>query len=105
MIPAPKPPFRLYVFHRANCHFCARALPIVDQFAAKHPEAIVVKTMRQELNGFVPKGTPTYLLVSSSGEHLAHEGLLTLSEMEHLTAQLFPDDEDEADEEDEGEEE
>jgi hypothetical protein len=90
-------PFRLYVFLQPSCPICTLAGPIIDQFQRKHPEGIVVRTHRRELNGFKAKATPTYLFIADMGEPMVHEGILELEEMEEVHGKLFPDDEDDPD--------
>ena len=96
-MPFQGPPFRLYVFTQPQCPMCMAAGPVIDQFQRKHPEALVVKTTRNELNGFKSKATPTYLFVVDGFEPLAHQGFLSLDEMEELHGKIFPDDEDDPD--------
>jgi hypothetical protein len=99
MIPTRKPGFRLYVFTRYGCHYCERAKPVVEKFKQAHPEGTVLLTTREEVIGFTPKGTPAYLFIADAGgKPFAHEGLLTLDDMEVALAQVCPvvseDDED-----------
>jgi hypothetical protein len=92
--PFNRPSFRLFVFIQSGCQLCDQAQLILPRFQAAHPEAMVVKTQRRELNGFVAKATPTYLFVAEGLEPHAHTGLLSLEEMEQVYLELFPDDED-----------
>ena len=97
MIPM-KPGFKLYAFVRPGCEYCERAKPVIEKFKHAHPEGLVLLTTRDDVIGFTPKGTPAYLFVpTAGGRPFAHEGLLTLDDMEVALAQVCPvasDDED-----------
>jgi thiol-disulfide isomerase/thioredoxin len=92
-----RPPFRLYVFTQPSCPVCKQVPPVLSQFQRKHPEALVMNTSRRELNGFEAKATPTYLFVVDGAEPHAHQGFLSLEEMEEVYSEIFPDDEDDPD--------
>jgi len=91
MIPIRKPGFRLHCFVRPNCQYCERAKPVIERFKQAHPEGLVLLTTREEVIGFTPKGTPAYLFIADAGgKPFAHEGLLTLDDMEVALAQVCP---------------
>jgi len=63
---APKPTFRLYFFFRPGCGWCEKARPIANKIAAERQSLVIPINLERQprgARGYVPNGTPGYLLV------------------------------------------
>jgi hypothetical protein len=82
-----KTSFRLYFFYEHGCYFCQQAEGPLKQWMKKYPVAMLVKKRlsgAQEVHGWLPSGTPGYLLVLGRDVIVHHTGMLEEKDLEKL---------------------
>lgn len=93
--------FRLYFFYRPACGWCEKARPIVDKVARERASLVIPINMERQKDGtrgFVPDGTPAYLLVVGNVDRAGDIGFKSEKNLNKwLDEALLADDDDDED--------
>lgn len=77
---------RYYFIHQTGCGACEEQRPIVDAFCAKHPELkrvdVDLAIEEWKARAWIPKVTPTHVLLRNGRKPIIYEGEATLEELE-----------------------